>query len=571
VSHEVAASRVSAIPRPRTIVTADPELDDLNSMIRFLLYADELQIDGLVYASSRFHWRGDGNGTTFFLPDREYAQPQTSWRWAPGERFIDDAVDAYAEVYENLVVHDSRYPAPDALRAVIREGNVDFEGDTSAESPGSQLIADVLLDDEPGPVYFQLWAGPSTVARALMSIEERFGPTEEWERVHAKVSAKAVITKFASQDDSLDDYIAPNWPGIRVIEVATLAWGYMARRTIRAEDLHLLSAEWTSENVTSQGPLGALYRVWGDGIQMVPGDMTDYFHLSGQTADELRAQGYGVWMDPQPAGEWISEGDTTNMLPLLVPGLRSHENPTYGGWGGRYQPTPDGTDTWGLVDAAFRPGGAEWAGGAPTGDERSVTRWFADAQADFAARLQWSVTPAFADANHHPHLDIAEGIDRTVDPGEAVTLTADVSDPDGDRVAVHWQVYGEASTYAGEVNGIPRHGHRDDRRRARRRTPGRHDPRDRRGGRRRPEASEVLPPRDPHRALRRPCRPRADNPLSARDITRRRSFRTESGLSPRREVKSPWREVGPSPWREVRPSPRGVPRRPRPAAWAART
>ena len=30
---QAAASPVSTIPRPRTIVTADPELDDLNSMI----------------------------------------------------------------------------------------------------------------------------------------------------------------------------------------------------------------------------------------------------------------------------------------------------------------------------------------------------------------------------------------------------------------------------------------------------------------------------------------------------------------------------------------------------------
>lgn len=449
------ASRVSTIPRPRTIVTADPELDDLNSMIRFLLYANELQIEGLVYASSRFHWRGDDAGTPFFLPDREYDQPQTSWRWAPGERFIDDAVDAYAEVHGNLVVHDRRYPSPEALRAVIREGNVDFEGDTSAESPGSRLIADVLLDDEPGPVFLQMWAGPSTVARALMSIEERFRGTDEWERVRAEVSAKAVISKFASQDATYDDYIAPVWPGIRVIEVATLAWGYMARRAIRAEDLPLLSAEWTRENVTSKGPLGALYRVWGDGRQMVPGDPTDYFHLSGLSADELRAQGYRVWMDPQPAGEWISEGDTTNMLPLLVPGLRGHEDPAYGGWGGRYERTSEGADTWGLVDAAFRPGGADWAAGAPAGDEASVTRWFADAQADFAARLHWSVTPVFGNANHHPHLDITEGIDIPVEPGRSVTLTADASDPDGDGVTMTWWVYDEAGTYRGTVELAP--------------------------------------------------------------------------------------------------------------------
>lgn len=447
------AAAASTPARPRTIVTADPELDDLNSMIRFLLYGNEVEIAGLVYASSRFHWRGDGNGTEFFLPGREYAEPQTSWRWAPGECFIDDAVDAYAEVYDSLRVHDSRYPSPEALRAVIREGNVAFEGDTSIESPGSRLIADVLLDDRPGPVFLQLWAGPSTVARALMSIEERYRGTPEWEAVHAAVSAKAVITKFASQDTTYDDYIAPVWPGIRVIEVATLAWGYMARTTIRPEDHELLGAEWTRENVTGVGPLGALYRVWGDGRQMVPGDMTDYFHLSGRSADELRAEGYGVWMDPQPAGEWISEGDTTNMLNLIVPGLRAHEHPSFGGWGGRYERSDEGADRWRLVDAAFRIGGGDpdWMNAEALGDEGSVVRWFADAQADFAARLRWSVSPAYADANHHPALEVEPGLDLTVAPGEAVELTARTSDPDGDGVNVRWWVYDEAGTCAGDI------------------------------------------------------------------------------------------------------------------------
>src|SRR5690349_16530272 len=46
--------------RPRIIVTADPELDDNNSLIRFLLYSSDLNIEGLVYASSGFHWKGDG-------------------------------------------------------------------------------------------------------------------------------------------------------------------------------------------------------------------------------------------------------------------------------------------------------------------------------------------------------------------------------------------------------------------------------------------------------------------------------------------------------------------------------
>ena len=60
--------------RPRTIVTTDPELDDSNSLVRFLLYSAEVETEGLVYASSQFHWRGDGKGTRFSVPDREYSR-----------------------------------------------------------------------------------------------------------------------------------------------------------------------------------------------------------------------------------------------------------------------------------------------------------------------------------------------------------------------------------------------------------------------------------------------------------------------------------------------------------------
>jgi hypothetical protein len=34
--------------RPRTIVTTDPELDDSNSLVRYLLYSADLQTEGLI-------------------------------------------------------------------------------------------------------------------------------------------------------------------------------------------------------------------------------------------------------------------------------------------------------------------------------------------------------------------------------------------------------------------------------------------------------------------------------------------------------------------------------------------
>ena len=51
--------------KPRTIVTTDGEIDDVNSYIRLLLYSNEFNIEGLVYSSSMWHYKGDGKGTKF--------------------------------------------------------------------------------------------------------------------------------------------------------------------------------------------------------------------------------------------------------------------------------------------------------------------------------------------------------------------------------------------------------------------------------------------------------------------------------------------------------------------------
>src|SRR5690242_2145583 len=94
--------------RPRIVVTADPELDDSNSLIRFLLYSTDVEVEGLIYASSQFHWKGDGKGTKWLVPGREYTRyglktcPCESWRWRDGERFIHEAVEQYEKVYANL-------------------------------------------------------------------------------------------------------------------------------------------------------------------------------------------------------------------------------------------------------------------------------------------------------------------------------------------------------------------------------------------------------------------------------------------------------------------------------------
>lgn len=150
-------SEPAAAAKPRVVLTHDPELDDVNTLIRALLYSADFKIEGLIYSSSQFHFKGDGTGTTQFIAGREYARmghgPVASWRWPEEEDFIDDLVNAYGEVYANLKIHHPGYPPPAELKSRIKWGNVDFEGDFSKDTDGSNLIKSLLLDDQPGLLF----------------------------------------------------------------------------------------------------------------------------------------------------------------------------------------------------------------------------------------------------------------------------------------------------------------------------------------------------------------------------------------------------------------------------------
>ena len=456
---------LQATPKPRVVVTTDPELDDANSLMRYLLYSTDFRTEGLIYASSGFHWKGDGTGRKVSVPNREYSRfglnlcPCASWRWAPGERFIDLAVDTYEQVYPNLRVHSPDYPAPAELRSKIRWGNVEFDGDISRDTPGSDLIKALLLADEPGPIYLLAWGGQSTIARALKSIQEQYQNTPQWTAIQQRVSRKAILSTSGDQDDTYATYIRPNWPEIRSLPAGAggVALAYGAAAGASAENAVYYSPEWTRANVSSRGAFGALYRVWGDGKQMVQGDRFDYFGLSGYSGDSLRALGYIVWTPPRAQGEFISEGDTFTFLNLIDNGLRGDQDSTGGsGWGGNGRP-----DTSAMF-AAFSGGQNNpirtykdlallleriAAAQRPPSPDPNFTP---AAQNGLAARMLWSVTPTYAGANHEPSVTVARPR-ISARPGETVRLQGSVTDPDSSAVRVKWWRWTDVDSYPGQV------------------------------------------------------------------------------------------------------------------------
>lgn len=111
--------------RQRIIVTSDGEIDDQCSLVRFLLYANEWDIEAIITSSSQYHWHGH--------------------KWE-GDTWYRRFYDAYKQVWPNLVKHDSRYPSIEELEKKTFLGNVEQEGEMGFITEGSQRIVEVLLD-----------------------------------------------------------------------------------------------------------------------------------------------------------------------------------------------------------------------------------------------------------------------------------------------------------------------------------------------------------------------------------------------------------------------------------------
>ena len=200
---------------------------------------------------------------------------------------------------------------------------------------------------------------------------------------------------------------------------------------------------WLKPHLLDKGPLLALYHTWGDGHEY-PGEQWE--SQFGCNPDMMAGNWWGH--APHERYDMISEGDSPSFLYLIDKGLRSLEDPTFGGWGGRFVRNRDNefntaADYWCSATDACEP--------SMKPEAWQITRWAADWLSDFASRASWCVTPRYEDANHAPGVTITEGLDLVAAPGETLVLHAATSDPDGDAVHLSWFRYADADTCAADV------------------------------------------------------------------------------------------------------------------------
>lgn len=421
--------------KPRTIVTTDGEIDDVDSFIRMLLYANEFDIQGLVISSSMWHYKGDGKGTLFTsemdMTKKLYgAIPSLRW---PGTEWMNPLIDAYEEIYPNLSKHAEGFPTVDRLRSLVKVGNIDFEGEMEHDTEGSDFIKASLLDDNLEPLYLQVWGGTNTIARALKSIEDEFKGTGQWDAIYEKICEKAIIYAILDQDATYKKYIAPNWPDMKIFYNSNQFWcfAYPWKRAVPEAQHYLFEGKFMGDEIiNNHGPLLKQYYSYGDDQKQAGDDE----HIHGDIS-KIKGGQWGSFGQY----DFISEGDSPAYLHLVNVGLDNINHPEWGGWGGRLVPSTENPRRWedgenamdlnpftGKMDAAY-----------------PQTRWLEVLQSDFAARADWCVK-SYEEANHPPSISVKGEKHILTEAGKTIIVEVETSDPDNDKVSVTFWQYKEA-------------------------------------------------------------------------------------------------------------------------------
>lgn len=432
--------------RYRLVILTDleNEPDDSQTMVKLLMYSNEIDIEGLIAVTSRW------------LQHQVFPES------------ITDRVIAFGAVRDKLLLHASGWPTEEYLHSKVAGGQRDFGmkgvGD-GKNTAGSDLIIQAVDKDDERPVWVAINAGSNTLAQALWDVRRTRSPEEL-----ARFVSKIKVYDDSGQDNS-GAWMCHEFPELFYIRSRAQVFGLFGP-TFNAgpqpwEPLDQYA--WAEMNVrTRHGILGALYpqRIfycppWNDSF--------------GKTEN-------GV---PILHNAFMDGGGTTTWIGLVNKGLFVPEEISWGGWGGRfswnkeqvpagqyqvapleepYKPFlmyPQAADTSFPVD---NPDSPVFAFSGVDGDVpyypkdfAPLWRWRDAYTRDFKARMDWCVSE-YGQANHHPVAVFMGDENRTVvrlraEAGETLALDASGSyDPDRRGLIFKWSLYPEAGTFTGNVD-----------------------------------------------------------------------------------------------------------------------
>lgn len=239
----------SDLPRHRVLVSTDiggTDPDDFQSLVHLLLYADRLDVEGLV-----------------------------SSPYGPGRKEdILDVIDVYERDYANLRTYSEHYPTPEALRAISKQGGTEpapYKGFRES-TEGSRWIVETARKDDPRPLHLLVWGGIEDLAQALhddpdilprLRVYYIGGPNKKW-------GPSAYL------------YIAEHHPDLWIIEANATYRGWFVGGN--------QAGEWGNEafvtrHIAGRGALGDFFATHLQGVIKMGDTPSVAWLLSGTPSD----------------------------------------------------------------------------------------------------------------------------------------------------------------------------------------------------------------------------------------------------------------------------------------------
>lgn len=319
-------------------------------------------------------------------------------------QMLDKIIDAYGKCVENLNVHAEGFPTVEYLRSISVMGQTGYgmsDVGNGKDSPGSELIIAAVDKDDPRPVWIGAWGGANNLAQAIWKVRA----TRSKEEL-AEFLSKIRVFDILGQDDA-GAWIAKNFPEVFYIR-ATKVYGWQPPK----------NGEYQKEHIQSHGPLGSVY----------------------------------------PDTKWATEGDTPAFMHIYPNGLNDPDRIDQGGWGGRFSfKKKTSIKSMSAVKGEERAYDPYLMYGNTADGAEAIKRWSKGYNNDFQARMDWSITSEYSEANHHPVAVVngdstREVLEVSSAAGGNVTLNATGStDPDGDVLSYRWSFYEAPSSYSGNV------------------------------------------------------------------------------------------------------------------------
>lgn len=396
------------------------EIDDMESLIRLLLYSNRIDVVGIIPCTSVYKRK---------IKEKDL-------------ECTHEIISNYGKVRDNLELHEQGFPTEDYLHSIVKSGipaygksyGHGFASKRHYKNEGVQLIINEVDKDDARPLWIGLWGGANTLAQAIWQVRQERSDEEFFAFLH-KLRIYGISDQDASSKWMRDEFgkdlfyvVSPSvgtsangngktflhatWPGISCDNFAHGSENGVDGNGFQGAAEQLISKEWLEEHIHNVGPLGNNY----------------------------------------PLPVFCMEGDSPSYMGLIANGLHVPERPGFGGWGGRYEyKIPDShpllseekypiwTDTHDTVQGND--------GQTHTSPQTTIWRWREAFQNDFAARMQWTVESDYEKGIHEPVIQISTETELHVTAGESVSIDASKSyDLNNRELDFHWFVYEEAGT-----------------------------------------------------------------------------------------------------------------------------